>query len=51
MITTNDSRIRFLDIRNGKIIFKIKGHKNENFPIRASLSDDMSYVVSASEDG
>jgi WD40 repeat protein len=51
MVTTNDSRIRFLDIRNGKIIFKIKGHKNESFPIRASLSDDMSYVVSASEDG
>jgi hypothetical protein len=33
------------------MIFKIKGHKSENFPIRASLSEDLSHVVSASEDG
>ena len=53
MVTTNDSRIRFIDVRHddGKVIYKIKGHKNETFPIRASLSDDLSHVVCASEDG
>jgi hypothetical protein len=42
MVTTNDSRIRFIDVRHdgGKFIYKIKGNKNETYPIRASLSDD-----------
>ena len=51
MVTTNDSRIRFIDARNGKSIYKIKGHKNESFPIRASISDDLAYVICGSEDG
>lgn len=51
MVTTNDSRIRFIDIQNGKIIYKIKGHKNETFPVRASMSEDLSHVVCGSEDG
>lgn len=29
MVTTNDSRIRFVNIMNGKLIMKIKGNKNE----------------------
>lgn len=51
MVTTNDSRIRFIDVKNGKIIYKIKGHKNETFPVRASMSEDLSHVVCGSEDG
>lgn len=51
MVTTNDSKIRFIDLRNGKVIFKVKGHKNEAFPVRASMSDDLAYVVCGSEDG
>jgi WD40 repeat protein len=51
MVTTNDSRIRFIDIRSGKVIYKIKGHKNEAFPVRASLSDDLQHVICGSEDG
>lgn len=51
MITNNDSRIRFIDARNGKQIYKIKGHKNESFPIKASISDDFSHVICGSEDG
>jgi hypothetical protein len=53
MVTTNDSRIRFIDIRNpdNKVVYKIKGHKNEQFPIRASVSDDLAHVLCASEDG
>ena len=51
MVTTNDSRIRFIDARNGKSIYKIKGHKNENFPVKAHISEDMSHVLCGSEDG
>ena len=62
MVKTNDSRIRFIDIRvinlsyfkvlqNGKVIYKIKGHKDEAFPIKASLSEDLAYVVCGSECG
>lgn len=51
MVSTNDSRIRFIDIRDGKVVFKIKGHKNETLPLRASLSEDLAHVVSGSEDG
>lgn len=51
MVTTNDSRIRFLDIRDGKVIFKIKGHKNETLPLRGSLSEDLAHVICGSEDG
>ncbi|CDW78911.1 wd repeat-containing protein [Stylonychia lemnae] len=51
MITNNDSRIRFIDARNGKQIYKIKAHKNESFPIKASISDDFSHVICGSEDG
>lgn len=51
MVTTNDSKIRFIDLRSGKVLFKVKGHKNEAFPVRASMSDDLAYVVCGSEDG
>ena len=40
MVTTNDSRIRFVNSKNGRILLKVKGHKNENFLTRASLSYD-----------
>ena len=51
MVTTNDSRIRFIEAKNGKQVYKIKGHKNENFPIKASLSGDKAQVICGSEDG
>jgi WD40 repeat protein len=51
MITTNDSRIRFLDLKTGKQIYKVKGHKNESFPLKASLSDDLNHVICGSDDG
>lgn len=31
--------------------YKIKGNKNEAFPVRASLSEDLAHVVCGSEDG
>ena len=51
MVTTNDNRIRFINIKNGKVLLKMKGHRNESFVIRASLSPDFSHAICASEDG
>ena len=51
MITTNDSRIRFLNTKSGAVLLKTKGHKNEHFVIKGSLSPDYKYAICASEDG
>lgn len=51
MITTNDSRMRFVNIFTGRIIMKIKGNKNNLFHLRASLSPDLNHVICGSEDG
>ena len=51
MVTTNDSRIRFVNIMTGRCIMKVKGNKNEQFHLRASLSADLNYVICGSEDG
>lgn len=51
MITTNDSRIRFINTKNGKTVFKIKGHKNESYPIKAGLSENFSHAICGSDDG
>lgn len=50
MITTNDSRIRFVNIKSGEVLLKMKGHKNEHFMIRASMSADFNHAICASED-
>ena len=55
MVTTNDSRVRFVNIRSGemqKILLKLKakGLKNESSRISASLSPDYEYALCASED-
>lgn len=51
MVTTNDSRVRFINILTGRIIMKIKGNKNESYHLRASLSSDLNHVICGSEDG
>ena len=38
MVTTNDSRVRFVNIISGKTIAKLKGHKNESYHVRANLA-------------
>ena len=55
MVTTNDSRLRFVNIRSGeiqKILLKLKakGLKNENSWISGSLSPDYEHALCASED-
>lgn len=51
LITTADSRIRYVSMPDGKMIHKYKGHLNEQSMIRAH--NDMLYdmVISGSEDG
>lgn len=51
MVTTNDSRVRFVNILTGQVIMKIKGNKNNLFHLRASLSPDLEHVICGSEDG
>jgi WD40 repeat protein len=51
LVTTNDSRIRLVNISDGKMIQKYKGHLNEEYMIRAFVEDSNDMVISASEDG
>jgi WD40 repeat protein len=51
MVTTNDSRVRFINVMTGRCIMKIKGNKNESFHLRAALSPDFNHVICGSEDG
>ena len=53
MITTNDSRIRFVNIITGVILIKLKGHMNDHYFVRASHTSDErgSYAICGSEDG
>ena len=51
LITTNDCRIRLVNISDGKTIQKYKGLQNEEFMIRSFPDDNNELVISASEDG
>lgn len=56
LVTTNDSRIRIVNVE-GRLVgsgtkqMKFKGHLNDNLQIKASLSEDMDYIIWGSEDG
>lgn len=56
LVTTNDSRIRIVDVE-GRLVgsgtkqMKFKGHKNDNLQIKARISEDMDYIICGSEDG
>ncbi|KAF3770605.1 WD40 repeat-like protein [Cryphonectria parasitica EP155] len=49
MVSTNDSRIRVYNLRDGSLDTKFKGHENSCTQISASFSDDAQYVISGSE--
>lgn len=49
MISTNDSRIRIYNLKDGSLDVKFKGHENACTQISASFSDDARYVISGSE--
>ncbi|ROV90116.1 hypothetical protein VMCG_09762 [Cytospora schulzeri] len=49
MVSTNDSRIRVYNLKDGSLDVKFKGHENACTQISASFSDDSPYVISGSE--
>lgn len=51
IITTNDSRIRMINVSNGDIIHKYKGLVNDDTIIRSSYDELSDSVISASDDG
>ncbi|KAH8653835.1 WD40-repeat-containing domain protein [Xylariales sp. PMI_506] len=50
LVTSNDSRIRMYNLRDKALELKFKDHENTCNQIRASFSDDGSYIVCGSED-
>jgi len=51
LVTTADSRIRYIDLKKSEQRFKYKGHTNKTMNIRTSISGDLDLIMSASEDG
>ena len=51
IVSTADSRIRYIDLNNSKQKFKYKGHTNKTMNIRTSISEDLDLIMTASEDG
>lgn len=49
MVSTNDSRIRVYNLRDGSLDTKFKGHENACTQISATFSDDAQYIISGSE--
>ncbi|KAK3684674.1 hypothetical protein LTR37_020041 [Vermiconidia calcicola] len=50
LITSNDSRIRFYNLRDKNLELKFRGNENNCSQIRATMNDDGRYVVCGSED-
>lgn len=51
IISTNDSRLRHINLEDCIQKYKYKGHLNENLQIEGTLSYDQNYLISGSEDG
>jgi len=51
LISSLDSRIRYVNIRDGSIIHKYKGHKNEKNNVKIGLDLCNDIVISGSENG
>ncbi len=51
LVTTNDSRLRLINLDNFKMKLKYKGHQNKNLQIRASMTEEGDYIICGSEDG
>ena len=51
LISSLDSRIRYINIKDGRIIHKYKGHKNEKRNIKISLDFCNDILISGSENG
>lgn len=51
ILTTCDSRVREIDLTSMTQTAKFKGHKNEEYSLKADMSEDENLIVSPSEDG
>lgn len=49
MVSTNDSRIRVYNLKDGSLDTKFKGHENVCTQISASFSEDAQYIITGSE--
>lgn len=49
MISTNDSRIRVYNLRDGSLDTKFKGHENACTQISATFSENAEYIITGSE--
>lgn len=50
LVTTNDSKIRLIDLRSKKLVTRFKGFVNESSSVVASLTEDTRFIISGSED-
>ncbi|CAO3590662.1 unnamed protein product [Absidia cylindrospora] len=50
LITSNDSRIRMINMKDKSLIYKYKGLDNSTMQIRATFNDDGRYIICGSED-
>ena len=51
LVTTNDSRVRLMNLQDFTMVQKYKGCKNEQAPIKATFSHNFSHVISGSDTG
>ncbi|KAI8374811.1 WD40-repeat-containing domain protein [Blakeslea trispora] len=51
LVTTNDSRIWTINMKDKSYVYTYKGLQNETMQIKASFSDDGRYIICGSEDG
>jgi WD40 repeat protein len=51
LVTTNDSRIWIINMKDKSFVHKYKGIDNPVMQIKASFSDDGRYIICGSEDG
>ena len=50
LVTTNDNRIRLMNINNGSVIQKFKGHQNMEGMLKSDFSENYEIIISPSED-
>ena len=50
LVTTNDSRIRIININDGSVIQKFKGHKNMEGMLKCYFCENYEIIISPSED-
>lgn len=50
LVTTNDNRIRILNVYDGSVIQKFRGHKNTEGMLRCTYCENYDIIISPSED-